>query len=329
MNNPKLLCFGELLYRIQCTGGLFCNNQQSDVFLYPGGSEANVAVATAQLGIDTSYMSCGPNNVLVNTILNLMKDVHIDVSKFRYEGDRLGSYILLGANGLTTGEVIYDRKYSSFSDLKEDDIDWATIFDGIDWFHWTALTPALSQAHADLCSRALLEARKRNLTVSVDLNYRNRLWQYGKTPLEIMPDLVSQCDVIMGNIWASNIMLGTYIDDKWSADRSKLDYPTISESVADEVFAKFPRCKHLAFTFRFMDNASHNLLYATYHTEQGHYVSNIFETNNLVDRIGSGDAFMGGFIAGLIHEYAPQELIDYATKIGYKKLFVNGDFIII
>lgn len=326
MNKPKVLCFGELLYRIQNTGKLFSHNQ-SEVALFPGGSEANVAVATAQLGIDTLYMSSGPNNILVDSILASMKDLAVDISKFRFEGDRLGSYILLGANGLTTGEVVYDRKYSAFSLLKHNDIDWATIFEGIDWFHWTALTPALSQEHVELCKRALIEAKKRNLTVSVDLNYRNRLWQYGKSPVEVMPDLISQCDVIMGNIWASNKMLGTYLDDKWNGDRSALDYPTISEIVADEVFTKYPQCKHLAFTFRFMNNASHNLFYGTYHTDQGHYVSNTFETNNVIDRIGSGDAFMGGLIAALIKKYSPQDIVNYATEIGYKKLFVKGDFI--
>lgn len=326
MKKPKVLCFGELLYRIQFLDGVL-DKDYSVAELFPGGAEANVAVTLSQLSIDTMYLSAGPNNTMVNNILSVLKELGVDVSSFKLEGDRLGSYILLGANGLTSGEVIYDRKYSSFSSLSRNDIDWELVFEGIDWFHWTALTPALSEEHAKLCEKALIEAKKRNLTVSVDLNYRSKLWQYGVEPIEVMPNLARYCDVIMGNIWASNKMLGTYMEESWSGDRSKLDYPEISNSVAKEVFEKYPNCKELAFTFRFMDNSKHNLFYSTYHNLQGNYVSEIFETDNLIDRIGSGDAFMGGFIAALIKEYRPQDLIDFATQIGYEKLFVKGDFI--
>lgn len=326
MNKPKVLCFGELLYRIQSSGALF-GGEETIVEMFPGGSEANVAVALAQLDVDSYYMSSGPNNALVNNILGILKESGVDVTRFRFEGDRLGSYILLGANGLTSGEVIYDRKYSSFSQLQVNTIDWDVVFDGIDWFHWTALTPALSADHAELCYEAILEARKRNLTISVDLNYRSKLWQYGQDPIDVMPRLVRECDLIMGNIWASNKMLGTQIEEFWSGDRTTLDYPAISKVVAQEVFEKYPRCKDLAFTFRFMDNAKHNLFYATYHTPENDYVSDVLETHNLVDRIGSGDAFMGGVIAAVVKGLEGQELISFATEIGYKKLFVKGDFI--
>lgn len=326
MNKPKVLCFGELLYRIQSSGELFSADQTA-VELYPGGAEANVAVAIAQLGIDTIYMSSGPNNTLVTNILKSMTNYGVDVSRFRLEGDRLGSYILLGANGLTSGEVIYDRKYSSFYNINKDDIDWDLVFEDVDWFHWTALTPALSEAHADLCYLAVKEASKRCLVISVDLNYRNRLWQYGKDPIEVMPRLVEYCDIVMGNIWAANKMLGTRMEDVWSTDRAELDYFSISKEVAKELMSKYSNCKHLAFTFRFMDTAKHNLLYATYHNEDVDCISEHFETFDLVDRIGSGDAFMGGLIAGLIKGYTEKNLIDFATEIGYKKLFVKGDFI--
>lgn len=326
MNKPKVLSFGELLYRIQSSVELFSTSTES-IVMFPGGSEANVAIALGQMEIESAYMSSGPDNQLVDRILTIFRENNVDVSKFRLEGDRLGSYILLGANGLTSGEVIYDRKYSSFYNLKEIDIDWDFVFEGIDWFHWTALTPALSDQHVSLCYKAVEEARKRGMIVSVDLNYRSKLWQYGKNPIEVMPDLVQDCDVIMGNIWASNKMLGTFLDDDWSGEREGLDYYAISKTVAKEVFHKYPRCKHLAFTFRFMDNAKHNLFYATYHTKDVDCLSQKHETFNLIDRIGSGDAFMAGLIAGIIRGYSAQDLIDFAADIGYRKLFVKGDFI--
>lgn len=326
MIKPKVLCFGELLYRIQGNNELFLYDE-TVVQLFSGGAEANVAVLLGQLGIDVQYFSVGPDNILVNNILDKLREYKVDVSKFKLAGDRLGSYILLGANGLSSGDVIYDRKYSSFSQLNVDSINWDDVFSGVDWFHWTALTPALSECHADLCHLALQEAKKRNLVISVDLNYRSKLWQYGKDPIDIMPKLISYCDVIMGNIWASNKFLGTYLDDSWSDDRSQVDYPSAANSVAKEIFNTYKQCNHLAFTFRFMDNPKHNLFYATYHSPENNYVSEIKETSELIDRIGSGDAFMGGFIAGIIQGYSPQDLISFATDMGYKKLFVKGDFL--
>lgn len=326
MEKTSVLCFGELLYRIQSKEELFAKNQ-SIAELYPGGSEANVAVALAQLGVTSYYYSIGPDNPLVHNIIQVLMDNGVDCSKFRFAGDRLGGYFLMSANGLTNGEVVYDRKYSSFYQLNHNDIDWDTLFSGINWFHWTALSPALSIEHILLCKIALSEARKRNITISVDLNYRSKLWQYGKAPLDVMPDLVKECDVIMGNIWASNVMLGTKLDESWSGDRKNIDYPNISKEVAEEVFVRYPRCRHLAFTYRFMDSPMHNLLYATYHTPNNDYLSEVYETNNLIDRIGSGDAFMAGIIAGIVNKDNAQNLINLATEVGYKKLFVKGDFI--
>lgn len=327
MKKDTVLCFGELLYRLQAKDDYFFNDRQSVVYAYPGGSEANVAVALASLSIPCTYVSAAPDHSLTKEILNTLQHKHVDTSKFIFSGERLGSYILQSANGLTNGEVIYDRKHSSFSTLKTEDIDWDHLFSNCSWFHWTALTPALNEDLADLMLTALKIAHEKKITISVDLNYRNRLWQYGKQPLEIMPTLVSYCDIIMGNIWAENKMLGTSIHDQLNRNTSPNEYFNYANLVAQEIFNKFPKCKHIANTFRFMDNPSHNLFYGTYHNPSENKLSDILETDALIDRIGSGDAFMGGLIAAIYQGKDSQDIIDTATQLGFKKLFNKGDFI--
>ncbi|UIR56399.1 sugar kinase [Sphingobacterium sp. SRCM116780] len=327
MNYNKVLCFGEILYRLQAKGDHFFNTDPSVVYAYPGGSEANVAVTLAALSIPSSYVSTAPNHSLTQEILRLLKEKNVDISKFVFGGQRLGSYILQSANGLSKGEVIYDRNFSSFSALKIGDIDWDLLFKDCSWLHWTALTPALSVDLSDLMLEGLRIAQEKKITISVDLNYRNKLWQYGVEPITIMPRLVAYCDVIMGNIWAENKMLGTSIHKKLDRTTSPDEYFDYASTVAQEIFEKYPKCKHVANTFRFMDNAQHNLFYGTYHSPLENKMSQILETNEVIDRIGSGDAFMGGLIAAIYQKKSSQQIIDTATEIGFKKLFNKGDFL--
>lgn len=322
----KVLSFGEILIRQQALGNTFFEKGNNLLRIFPGGSEANVATSLAQMNTPSAYFSAFPENALSEEITGVLQRLGVDTSKSLWLGDRLGAYILLSANGLSKGEVIYDRKYSSFSQLVAEDLDFDALFDGIDWLHWTALTPALNDNMAELTKIVLEEANKRNLTISVDLNYRNRLWQYGQEPIEIMPELVEHCDVIMGNIWAANKMLGTSVADDLGRNTGHEAYFEHAKKSASEVFEKYPHAKHIAYTFRFMDNPTHNLFYGTYHSRSEHTISEIHETNEVIDRIGSGDAFMAGFIHALRNTDDPQKIIDTATGAGYQKLFVEGDF---
>lgn len=321
----KILSIGELLLRLESTHEY--TKDENDVFAtYPGGSEANVAVALSQLGIPSSYFTAIPHNSLANNAVEKIAEFGVDTSSIIKTNGRLGLYFLQDPNGLTKGEVIYDRKFSSFYAIDETVINWDDIFRDCTWLHWTAITPALSEKWAHLMKTCLIEAEKRKLFISVDLNYRNRLWDYGKTPLDIMPELVSFCDVIMGNIWASNKMLGTPIKEDLNRDTPQEEYFLYANEVSQELFKNYKKCQYIANTFRFMDNSNHNLLYATYHTAEGNWLSETLETTQLVDRIGSGDAFMAGLIYAICHNYTPQDLINFATKIGFNKLFVKGDF---
>jgi 2-dehydro-3-deoxygluconokinase len=323
--NDNILIFGELLLRFSSSDEQFIS-ENNTVSLFPGGSEANVTSSLAQWNVPCSYVSVIPDNALANNALKSLSDLGADVSKVLKGGDRLGLYFLLSANGLTSGQVVYDRKFSSFSMLQPGTTDWDKILAGHTWFHWTALTPALNANTAKICSEALEAASRNGLKISVDLNYRSRLWDYGKKPIEVMPGLVKHCDVIMGNIWAANVMLGSSVDENLGRDTSPETYMLHAERSAQEIFNMYPKCKHIANTFRFMDNPKHNLFYGTYHTHHGNYISKIWETNEVVDRIGSGDAFMAGLIYSLIYQKSPQDVIEKATSAGYKKLFVKGDF---
>jgi len=325
MSKHRILSFGELMLRLSSTGASFLE-KDSPVVVFPAGSEANVVASLAQFGVPCSYLSRMPDNELALQALAVLKDLGVDVSATLLEGDRLGLYFLLSANGLTKGEVVYDRKYSAFSQLKPGDIDWDQALDGYTWFHWSALTPALDESLAAVCKEALEAARNKGLVVSVDLNYRNKLWNYGKQPIEVMPQLLPYCDVIMGNIWAANKMLGTAVLETLGRDTPPDTYFEHARESAHEVFERLPQCKHVAYTFRFMDSPSHNLLYGTYHTRTGDFMSAIQETNQVVDRIGSGDAFMAGLIYALVSDMSGQAIVDTATAAGFKKLFVKGDF---
>src|SRR5690606_22560395 len=257
MSKHRILSFGELMLRLSSTGASFLE-ENSPVVVFPAGSEANVVASLAQWGVPCSYLSRMPDNELASQALSVLKGLGVDVSPVLLEGDRLGLYFLLSANGLTKGEVVYDRKYSAFSQLQPNTIDWDGVLEGYTWFHWSALTPALNESLAVVCKEALEAARRKGMVVSVDLNYRNKLWDYGKQPIDVMPDLLTYCDVVMGNIWAANKMLGTAVLETLDRDTPPDTYFEQAKESANEVFERLPRCKHLAFTFRFMDSATHN-----------------------------------------------------------------------
>ncbi|SEN02520.1 2-dehydro-3-deoxygluconokinase [bacterium A37T11] len=324
MDQQKILLFGELLLRFSAGSDQFIH--AGNLSIYPGGSEANVAASLGHWKLPASYVSCVPDNELANQALNELTRLGVNTSLSIREGDRIGLYFLLTPNGLSKGEVVYDRKYSAFSQLKPGNIDWEKLLEGHSWFHFTALTPALNDDLAQVILEGLETAHKKGLTISVDLNYRNKLWNYGKQPKEVMPQLVKYADVIMGNIWAANTMLNIPVDETLNRETPVNQYADHANQSATDLFALYPQCKHVAYTFRFMDSPKHNLFYGTYHTRGINYVSEVHETFGVIDRIGSGDAFMAGLIYALSIGKNGQEVIETATSAGFQKLFVKGDF---
>ncbi len=295
------------------------------MLLFVGGAEANVATALAGWNIPVTYCTVLPDNFMSQYVIQYLERKKINTTPILFSGNRIGLYFLeTGAD--IKGGVVYDRDRSSFSELKKGMIDWNTVLEGISWFHFTAISPAINQNIADVCLEALEAASQKGIAISVDLNYRSKLWKYGKDPVEIMPSLVKHCDVIMGNIWSAHTLLGTAIDENIHDKKSKQAYIDHAITTSEEIMRLHPKCKTVANTFRFDSKDDHIVYYTTLLHNQQSYVSNEFTCAGVVDRSGSGDCFMAGLIYGLIsNPTQPQELLNFATAAAFGKLQEHGD----
>jgi 2-dehydro-3-deoxygluconokinase len=317
----SVLSFGELLLRLSPRlGGEWIKNNTMSVFV--GGSELNMAIALSHFNVPVSYCSAIPPHHLSEEIIEWLKEKRINTDTVHYSGNRIGTYYLPQGIDLKGAGVIYDRAHSSFWDLKPGEIDWDKVLNGINWFHFTAITPALNPHVAAVCREGAEAAAKKGITVSVDLNYRAKLWKYGKSPREVMPELVQYCDVVMGNIWAAEQMLGTYLPAEIKDDKQA--YLELSQRSSEEIMKKFPRCRQVANTFRF-DRRKGLKYYATLFSNNKLFISKEFFTEKVIDRVGSGDTFMAGLIYGNYNKLEPQEIIDFAAAAAFNKLFIIGD----
>lgn len=323
MLKKKVLCFGELLLRISPAP----NDEVLDkhpMLLYMGGAEANVATALAGWNVPVKYCTVLPDNFMSHHVLDYLEYKGIFTSSVVFAGNRIGLYYLERGADLK-GSMVYDRDNSSFSQLKRGMIDWDKVLRDVDWFNFTAISPALNENVADVCLEALEAAAHKKITISVDLNYRARLWKYGKQPVDIMPQLVEYCDVVMGNIWSANSLLGTTIDEHIHDKKSKQNYIAHAQATAEEIIQRFPKVKTVANTFRFDGEANHILYYTHLYNEGSHFQSADFTCKGVVDRSGSGDCFMAGLIYGLYNQNPSQEILDYATAAAFGKLQEYGD----
>jgi len=322
MAKKKVLCFGELLLRI--SPAVNDTAEKQPVLVYVGGAEANVATALAGWEVPVKYCTVLPDNFMARHMLHYLEYHNIYTSSVLFSGNRIGVYYLERGADLK-GSMVYDREHSSFSELKRGMIDWDRVLHDVSWFNFSAISPALNQNVADVCLEALEAASKKNITISVDLNFRSRLWKYGKQPHEIMPALVEHCDVIMGNIWSANTLLGIDVDEQIHDKKSKQAYLDHAEQSSMAIIKKFPKCKTVANTFRFDSKENDILYYTCLYTDGKQYHSPEFTCHGVIDRSGSGDCFMAGLIYGLYNQHAPQELVNYASAAAFGKLQEFGD----
>jgi 2-dehydro-3-deoxygluconokinase len=319
----KILSFGELLLRI-CpdAGGEWLNHNQLPFYI--GGAELNVASALALWGLPVKYFTALPDNALSTQIASYLQNKGIDTSCIYYGGNRIGLYYLTEGQDLKNNALIYDRVNSSFAELKTGVIDWDKVLEGVSWFHFSAICPAIGQSVADVCKEVLEAASKKNITISVDLNYRSKLWQYGKSPLQVMPGLVKYCDLVMGNVWAAETMLGINVIPGIHESGQKSIYLKEALKTSQSVMAQFSRCKAMANTFRF-DATNDIKYYTTLYTDNQLYKSGEYETGQVADKAGSGDCFMAGLIYGFYHKFEINEILEFATAAAFEKLFIKGD----
>ena len=318
----KVLCFGELLLRISPSA----NEElaQNPMLVFVGGAEANVATALAGWNIPVKYCTVLPDNFMSKHVIAYLEYQGIYTSSIVFGGKRIGVYYLERGADLK-GSMAYDREHSSFSELTPGTINWDKVLQDVQWLNMSAINPALNQNVASVCLEAMEAAVAKKITVSVDLNYRSKLWKYGKQPEQVMPDLVQHCDVVMGNIWSAHSMLNIPVDEHIHEKKSKEAYLDHARRTSEEIIARFPKCKVVANTFRFDGDENEILYYTTLYMEGQLFTSPEFSCKGVVDRSGSGDCFMGGLIYGLTKGLLPQEIVEYATAAAFGKLQEVGD----
>lgn len=321
----KVLSFGELLLRI-CPDADGAWLQENNLPVYVGGAEANVATALALWGVPSAYFTALPDNNLVSRQLTgYLQERNIDTSRVLYQAGRVGLYFLPQGKDVKNAGVIYDRACSSFSELQPGTINWDDIFQDISWLHFSAISPALNRKAAAICAEMLQAASARKITISVDLNYRAKLWQYGSQPGDIMPGLVQYCDVVMGNLWAAEKMLGVPVDASITEKSTKEDYLRHALSTSESIVALFPKVKMVANTFRFDQGLSGIDYYTTLYDGKTLYTSSGYSAEKIADKVGSGDCYMAGLIYGLYHQHPLQRTLEFATAAAFQKLFITSD----
>ncbi len=319
-----ICCFGELLLRFSPRmQGVFI--KESLMPMYVGGAELNVATALANWGLPVNYISALPDNFLSKEILDAIASKNIAVNNVILCGERIGIYYLPQGADMKHNAVIYDRNHSSFSSLYPGQINWDKALENIAWLHVSAISPALSAQAAAVCLEAVKAASDKDITVSIDLNYRAKLWQYGVNPIDIMPEIVQHCDVVMGNVWSAESLLQVKVDSGFShSGATKNTYLLQADKTADEIMKRFPKCKFVANTFRFDENDGIRY-FASLKSKEANFHSTTYHAQNIVDKVGSGDCFMGGLIYGIFNNHPTQNIIEFAAAAAFGKLHIKGD----
>ena len=323
---PTVITFGEIMLRLSTPGYLrFGQARQFDATF--GGGEANVAVSLANYGVDAKFITRLPENDIAKACIKDLRSYGVDTSGIVFGGDRVGIYFLETGAVARPSKVVYDRANSSIATIQPGMIDWKKVFAGADWFHWTGITPALSQGAADVCLEAIKAANALGLTVSCDLNYRKNLWKYGKKAGEIMPALVEGCDVILGNEEDADKVFGIRPEGFDAAKTGGEIEQERFRSVGEQLMARFPKAKKVAITLRGSINANHNTWGGVLWNGQKLYQSRRYDITHIVDRVGGGDSFMGGLIYGLLTFGGDDgRALEFAAAASCLKHTVFGDF---
>lgn len=277
-----------------------------------GGGEANVAVSLANFGFDAEFVTALPSNDIAESCLRELRGYGVGVGNCLESGERMGIYFLEKGAVCRPSKVIYDRAGSSISQVKPGDFDWEKIFEGADWFHWTGITPAISQGAASVCLEAVKAASKMGVKISCDLNYRKNLWKWGKSAGEVMPELVSYSDVIIGNEEDAEKVFGIKGEG--------------CEAEGLTLMRMFPKAKKIAITQRESLNADHNLWSAVLYDGSRLFVSRKYDITDIVDRVGGGDSFAAGLIYGILNCGDDAAALEFAVAASCLKHTIEGDF---
>ena len=323
----RVVTFGEIMLRLAPQGFLRFSQANSFDAIY-GGGESNVAVSLANYGISTDFVTRLPKNDIGACAMMEMRKRGVGVDKIIYGGDRLGIYFLETGAVSRGSKVVYDRAHSAIAEIEPGMVDWKSVFAGVEWFHWTGITPAISQGAADACLEAVKVASEMGITISTDLNYRAKLWQYcsDEHREKVMSDLTSYCDIVLGNEEDAEKHFGIKPEG--------LDITTQGEHVKAEAFLsvceqmtkRFPRAKKVITTLRGSISASHNTWAGVLYDGSTLFKTREYQITDIVDRVGGGDSFMGGLIYGLLtYPGDDQNALDFAVAASCLKHTIKGD----
>lgn len=321
----KVVTFGEIMLRL-ATPGYTRFIQSNNLNATFGGGEANVAVSLANYGIPVDFITRLPQNDIADWCISDLRKYNVGTNQIIRGGERVGIYFLETGAVARPSKVVYDRAHSSIAEVKPGMFNWKEILKDATWFHWTGITPAISQGAADACLEAIKTANEMGITVSTDLNYRKNLWNYGKTASEVMAALVEGCDVILGNEEDAEKVFGIKPEGfdveqtGGEVDASEFD------SVCKQMMQKFPRAKKVIITLRGSINANHNTWGGCLYSDKL-YQSKRYDISHIVDRVGGGDSFMAGLIYGqLRYPDDDQKALDFAVAASCLKHTIYGDF---
>jgi 2-dehydro-3-deoxygluconokinase len=306
----KVITLGEILLRLSTPG--FARFTQAGSFqaLY-AGSEANVAASLCHFGIPAAHVTRFPDNDLGKAAVQTLRRYGVDTQHIVFGPGRMAIYFLENGSMQRASRVIYDRFDSAFAHVERGMIDWDKVFADATWFHWTGITPALSQGAADVCRDAIAAARSKGLTVSGDINYRRNLWQYGKTAQDIMPALITGTDIVVAGI----------TDMENCAGITGASF----EEACRAFMQAFSQVKKITTTLRDAVSSSHNRLTGVVWNGQSLVSSQSYELTHIVDRVGGGDAYMAGLIYGLLTQKSDADTVEFATAASTLKHSIEGD----
>lgn len=309
---PRIVTFGEVMLRLSPPDHR--KFTQSDTLeMTFGGGEANVAISLAYLGLDACHVTCFPDNMIGKAAVQYMRQHGIETDQIALDGNKMGTYFMEVGAGHRASEIVYDRADSAFANIDPDQLDWHSILEGADWFHWSGITPAISEGAAKACLNAIRAANDLGVKVSGDVHSRKSLWQYGKTPQEVMPALIAGSSFLFGSAFDFTPLFDEVeADDDLSVTAGKLA----------------THCPHLIGLIdkdREIINASHNRIRGKYLEKGNMSMSEWFDVQSIVDRVGTGDAFAAGMIYGLLHFDKSKMSAQFAAAACALKHTIPGD----
>ena len=322
----KVVTLGEIMLRLSTPGNTrFVQSDSFDVVY--GGGEANVAVSCANYGHEAYFVTKLPKHEIGQSAVNALRKYGVKTDFICRGGDRVGIYYLETGASMRPSKVIYDRAHSAIAEADPCDFDFDAIMEGADWFHWSGIAASLSQEGADACLEALQTADRLGLTISCDLNFRKKLWNYGKSASEVMLPLVQYSDVIFGAEPEYKEIFGIppvgfkAVDTSYPLDLS--GFKVFGQKVSEQA----PRCQKMFLELRNTITSNHNLLAAILYSKGTLRHTGIYDIVHEVDRVGAGDAFVGGMIYGLLtYPDNDQKTLEFALAASALKNTIYGDF---